>query len=104
MLNSSHFLMYFISSFRLFVCYGTADHGNGSQGEDYDESEEDDYDNDDDEDDHIGDRKPFPIFTPVTPYPPYSTYVFRCATFYMRFFFVRLVVLHRKLCFNLICF
>lgn len=56
----------------------TADHGNRSQGEDYEESEEDDYDNDDDEDDHISERRPFPFFTPVTPYPPvYCTYVFQ---------------------------
>lgn len=45
-------------------------------GEEYEESEEDDYDNDEEKEGHINDRKPFPFFTPVTPYPPvYRTYV-----------------------------
>lgn len=66
----------------------TADHGNRSQGEDYEESEEDDYDNDDDEDDHISERKPFPFFTPVTPYPPvYCTYVFQWYQFWLHSIF-----------------
>lgn len=47
-------------------------------GEEYEESEEDDYDNDEEKDGHINDRKPFPFFTPVTPYPPvYRTYVLK---------------------------
>lgn len=56
------------------ILFKIDDHGNGSPNEDYDDSDEDDYDNDDDGDEHVGERKPFPFFTPVTPYPVYCTY------------------------------
>lgn len=68
-------LQLFTRLFFAFVHVNTADHNGGLPGEDYEESGEDDYDDDEDDDDHI-DRKPFPFFTPVTPYPPvYRTYV-----------------------------
>ncbi|XP_031620477.1 SPARC-related modular calcium-binding protein 1 isoform X2 [Contarinia nasturtii] len=47
-------------------------------GDDYEESGEDEYDDDDDDDDHTNDRKTFPFFTPVTPYPP--VYLLRSKT------------------------
>lgn len=44
--------------------------------EDDEDDEDDDEDEDEDEDDHMNNRKQFPFFTPVTPYPPvYCTYV-----------------------------
>lgn len=45
--------------------------GNGSAGnhsDDYDDSGEDDYEDEDDE--RMNNRRMFPYFTPVTPYPP----------------------------------
>lgn len=52
-----------------------ADHGKGYQHEDYGDSDEEYDDGDDEDDDHMNDRKQFPFFTPVTPYPPvYCTY------------------------------
>lgn len=60
----------FISeSISIIFAFTSADES-GSVGEDYEDSDEDDYDNDDDEDDSVIGRKPFPFFTPVTPYPP----------------------------------
>lgn len=57
----------------LFILFCVADHGKGLPGEDYEDSDDDDYENnndDNDDDERLGDRKPFPFFTPVTQYPP----------------------------------
>lgn len=65
----------------IFLYFDEADQVKGYQHEDYGDSDED-Y-GDDDDDDHVNDRKQFPFFTPVTPYPPvYCTYVFFSLFFY----------------------
>lgn len=46
----------------------SSNHSNGNHSDDYDDSGEDDYEDEDDE--RSNNRRVFPYFTPVTPYPP----------------------------------